>query len=56
MPELDGIRLTTLIRQQPGQQLLPIVFLTGDPDPGASSKCSTAAPTTSSPSRSARAT
>ncbi|MBB4656186.1 EAL domain-containing protein (putative c-di-GMP-specific phosphodiesterase class I)/PleD family two-component response regulator [Xanthomonas sp. F14] len=33
MPELDGIRLTTLIRQQPGQQLLPIVFLTGDPDP-----------------------
>ncbi|MBB3835748.1 PleD family two-component response regulator/EAL domain-containing protein (putative c-di-GMP-specific phosphodiesterase class I) [Xanthomonas arboricola] len=33
MPELDGIRLTTLIRQQPGQHLLPIVFLTGDPDP-----------------------
>ncbi|WAT15405.1 EAL domain-containing protein [Xanthomonas fragariae] len=33
MPELDGIRLTTLIRQQPSQQLLPIVFLTGDPDP-----------------------
>ncbi|MCC4599226.1 EAL domain-containing protein [Xanthomonas melonis] len=33
MPELDGIRLTSLIRQQPGQQLLPIVFLTGDPDP-----------------------
>lgn len=33
MPELDGIRLTTLIREQPGRHLLPIVFLTGDPDP-----------------------
>lgn len=33
MPELDGIRLTALIRQQPGRHLLPIVFLTGDPDP-----------------------
>ncbi|WP_372018196.1 EAL domain-containing protein [Pseudoxanthomonas sp. 10H] len=33
MPGLDGMRLTTLIRQQPGFQLLPIVFLTGDPDP-----------------------
>lgn len=33
MPDLDGIRLTTLIRQQPQHQLLPIVFLTGDPDP-----------------------
>jgi len=33
MPELDGIRLTKLIRQHPGQQLLPIVFLTSDPDP-----------------------
>ena len=33
MPELDGIRLTALIRQQPGRNLLPIVFLTGDPDP-----------------------
>ncbi len=33
MPGLDGMRLTTLIRQQPGLQLLPIVFLTGDPDP-----------------------
>ncbi len=33
MPGLDGIRLTTLIRQQPQQQMLPIVFLTGDPDP-----------------------
>nr|MBO2468020.1 response regulator receiver protein [Xanthomonadaceae bacterium] len=33
MPGLDGMRLTTLIRQQPGCQLLPIVFLTGDPDP-----------------------
>ena len=33
MPGLDGMRLTTLIRQQPRQQLLPIVFLTGDVDP-----------------------
>ncbi len=33
MPGLDGMRLTTLIRQQQGFQLLPIVFLTGDPDP-----------------------
>ena len=33
MPGLDGMRLTTLIRQQPEFQLLPIVFLTGDPDP-----------------------
>ena len=33
MPGLDGMRLTSLIRQQPGFQLLPIVFLTGDPDP-----------------------
>lgn len=33
MPDLDGIRLTTLIRQHPQHQLLPIVFLTGDPDP-----------------------
>ncbi len=33
MPEIDGMRLTTLIRQQPGQQMLPIVFLTGDADP-----------------------
>ncbi|HET6395250.1 MAG TPA: EAL domain-containing protein [Pseudoxanthomonas sp.] len=33
MPGLDGMRLTALIRQQPGCQLLPIVFLTGDPDP-----------------------
>ncbi|MBN6151895.1 EAL domain-containing protein [Xanthomonas sp. AmX2] len=33
MPGLDGMRLTTLIRQQPQHQLLPIVFLTGDPDP-----------------------
>lgn len=31
--ELDGISLTTLIRQQPHLQLLPIVFLSGDPDP-----------------------
>ena len=33
MPGLDGIHLTALIREQPGLQLLPIVFLTGDPDP-----------------------
>lgn len=47
MPELDGIRLTTLIRQQPGQQLLPIVFLTGDPDPERQFEAPTAAPTIS---------
>ena len=33
MPGLDGMRLTSLIRQQAEFQLLPIVFLTGDPDP-----------------------
>ncbi|KAF1705765.1 EAL domain-containing protein [Pseudoxanthomonas suwonensis] len=33
LPGVDGQRLTTLVRQQPGCQLLPIVFLTGDPDP-----------------------
>ena len=33
MPNLDGMRLTSLIRQQPQHQLLPIVFLTGDIDP-----------------------
>lgn len=33
LPGLDGMRLTSLVRQQPGCQLLPIVFLTGDPDP-----------------------
>lgn len=33
MPGLDGMRLTSLIRQEPAFQLLPIVFLTGDPDP-----------------------
>ena len=32
-PGQDGMRLTALIRQQPAFQLLPIVFLTGDPDP-----------------------
>ena len=31
--ELDGIALTQQIRQQPHLQLLPIVFLSGDPDP-----------------------
>ncbi|MGH8055004.1 MAG: EAL domain-containing protein [Stenotrophomonas sp.] len=33
MPGLDGMRLTAMIRQQPHQQLLPIVFLTGEADP-----------------------
>lgn len=33
MPGLDGMRLTAMIRQQPQQQLLPIVFLTGEADP-----------------------
>lgn len=33
MPGMDGKRLTALIRQQPDHALLPIVFLTGDPDP-----------------------
>ncbi|MDZ5841168.1 EAL domain-containing protein [Stenotrophomonas maltophilia] len=33
LPGLDGMRLTAMIRQQPGLQLLPIVFLSGDPDP-----------------------
>ncbi|CBA14840.1 EAL domain-containing protein [Xanthomonas albilineans] len=33
MPGLDGMRLTTLIRQQPQHQLLPIVFLSGDANP-----------------------
>ena len=31
--ELDGIALTRQIREQPHLQLLPIVFLSGDPDP-----------------------
>ncbi|KRG76604.1 response regulator receiver protein [Stenotrophomonas ginsengisoli] len=31
--EMDGIALTQKIRQQPHLQLLPIVFLSGDPDP-----------------------
>jgi len=33
LPGLDGMRLTAMIRQLPGMQLLPIVFLSGDPDP-----------------------
>ena len=33
LPEIDGMRLTTLIRQNRQWQLLPIVFLTGDQDP-----------------------
>ncbi|WP_312252796.1 EAL domain-containing protein [Stenotrophomonas sp.] len=33
LPGVDGMRLTAMIRQQPGMQLLPIVFLSGDPDP-----------------------
>jgi CheY-like chemotaxis protein len=37
LPEIDGMRLTALIRQQPGLQLLPIVFLSGDRTRSASS-------------------
>ncbi len=33
MPGRDGMNLTMLIRQQPEYLHLPIVFLTGDPDP-----------------------
>ncbi len=33
MPGRDGMNLTLLIRQQPEYLHLPIVFLTGDPDP-----------------------
>ncbi|KAF1015116.1 MAG: DNA-binding response regulator MtrA [Stenotrophomonas maltophilia] len=33
LPGMDGMRLTAMIRQQLGMQLLPIVFLSGDPDP-----------------------
>jgi len=33
LPGIDGMRLTAMIRQLPGMQLLPIVFLSGDPDP-----------------------
>lgn len=33
MPGKDGMSLTMLIRQQPEYLHLPIVFLTGDPDP-----------------------
>lgn len=33
MPGQDGMSLTMLIRQQPEYLHLPIVFLTGDPDP-----------------------
>lgn len=33
MPEVDGMRLTHLIRHEPDYKLLPIVFLTGDPNP-----------------------
>jgi EAL domain-containing protein (putative c-di-GMP-specific phosphodiesterase class I)/CheY-like chemotaxis protein len=33
LPGLDGMRLTAMIRQLPGLQMLPIVFLSGDPDP-----------------------
>ncbi|MPT23381.1 EAL domain-containing protein [Stenotrophomonas sp.] len=33
MPGLDGMRLTAMIRSHPNQQLLPIVFLTGEADP-----------------------
>lgn len=33
LKDLDGIALTRLIREIPQLQLLPIVFLSGDPDP-----------------------
>jgi len=33
MPGLDGMRLTAMIRSHPNQQLLTIVFLTGEADP-----------------------
>ncbi|MFT3754406.1 MAG: EAL domain-containing protein [Pseudoxanthomonas sp.] len=33
MPGQDGMRLTQHIRRQPGYLHLPVVFLTGDPDP-----------------------
>ncbi|MDR2871533.1 MAG: EAL domain-containing protein [Xanthomonadaceae bacterium] len=33
MPEMDGMNLTMLIRQQPGFQSLPIILLTGDQNP-----------------------
>ncbi|MFT4247825.1 MAG: EAL domain-containing protein [Pseudomonas sp.] len=33
MPDLDGLRLTALIRQHPRHLVLPIVLLTSDPDP-----------------------
>jgi CheY-like chemotaxis protein/EAL domain-containing protein (putative c-di-GMP-specific phosphodiesterase class I) len=34
MPGMDGMQLTTLIREQPEMALLPIVFLTGEQDEG----------------------
>jgi len=33
LPDLDGMQLTAMIRQLPGMQMLPIVFLSADPDP-----------------------
>lgn len=33
LPDVDGMRLTHLIREEPDYKLLPIVFLTGDPNP-----------------------
>ena len=34
MPEIDGMQLTTLIRDNPDLAMLPIVFLTGEQDEG----------------------
>lgn len=33
LPGLDGMRLTATLRLQAGMEMLPIVFLSGDPDP-----------------------
>ena len=33
LPGQDGMRLTAHLRGQPGMEMLPIVFLSGDPDP-----------------------
>lgn len=33
LPGQDGMRLTAHLREQPGMEMLPIVFLSADPDP-----------------------
>lgn len=33
LPGQDGMRLTAQLREQPGMEMLPIVFLSADPDP-----------------------